>query len=1052
MSEPKLVSPMLDGFSMGEPFSDHHGVRCCPAVSGNSDSRYIVKIISIPASQVQLQALLLTGAYQTEAAARDYFLELAQGIVAESDILLSLSKKEGFLPFEDHQIVPKEKDVGYDVYLLSSYQRTLARHLRKTNMTHLAAINLGLDICAALTVARQSGYLYADLKPENIFITNDRKFKIGDLGFLKLDSLKFTSIPERCISAYTAPEIVDAFSDVNPTIDIYAAGLILYQVYNGGSLPFNGRAPAEVLPSPAYADYELAEIILKACAPDPNERWQDPFEMGQALVAYMQRNGVNDTPIVSSAEIHTDEIAVQTAEGREQNTSSEEQVEISETPEQNPSVEQICLDDFYQYFTQDEQPVDAPESESQIEIPQDDAAEDKTELTIDIPQEDAPSHDEDYLNLSFLDELLGDDTAPSEEMAGGFTYDDVSADTSSILSIADDLISENPYENGAGDPAIPDPVVPMSEVAQQFDAATKVIKGPVSSNVQEDDDDLLDDMDDDDLMDDDGDEWPENTIDSTDSDDMAADSNMKAARRRSAVRKSEQRISANKRKLSGKWVALISILLALCVLAVGGYLFYKEYYLRNVSTLTLQGSEDQLIVNVSANVDESLLTVYCVDTYGASLSSPVKDGKAVFNGLTPNTLYKVKVEVDGLRKLTGEIEDSYTTPVQTDILTFTAVTGTEPGTAILSFTVDGMDSSAWSVRYSAEGEEEKKLIFSGHMVNVSDLVSGKTYTFQLEAGSNLYITGNDTLEYTAVDPVVAENLTITGCTENSLDVSWTAPESSTVASWTIRCYSDSGYDETIVTADTTVTFTGLNGSEAHTVEVLAEGMSAGSRCYMTANAVTIGDVKVTQSKTYLLLTWDYAGNTPTGPWILTYNVDGASYNEMVRTNTNSAVITPLVPGAEYTVTILLEDGTTVFSKPFTVSAPEPERFSGYLTGADYITASMCRTPKKANWTRTDLADSDYTDTFKKGESASFLLYTKRNYNTSHDVITTMYVIHKEDGTLVSSNITQETWINMWYKRYCELDVPALPTDPGTYSITIYFNGAFVHSQNFTVTE
>jgi hypothetical protein len=64
----------------------------------------------------------------------------------------------------------------------------------------------------------------------------------------------------------------------------------------------------------------------------------------------------------------------------------------------------------------------------------------------------------------------------------------------------------------------------------------------------------------------------------------------------------------------------------------------------------------------------------------------------------------------------------------------------------------------------------------------------------------------------------------------------------------------------------------------------------------------------------------------------------------------------------------------------------------------------------------------------------------------------MYVIHKEDGTLVSSNITQQTWINMWYKRYCELDVPALPAEPGTYSITIYFNGAFVHSQKFTVTE
>ncbi len=1027
MSEPKLISPMLDGFSMGEPFSNHHGVCCCPAMSSNSDSRYIVKIISIPASQVQLQALLLTGAYQSEAAARDYFLELAQGIIAESDILCSLSKKEGFLPFEDHQIVPKEQDVGYDVYLLSSYRRTLARHLRKTNMTHLAAINLGLDLCAALTISRQAGYLYADLKPENIFISNDREFRIGDLGFLKLDSLKFTSIPERYISNYTAPEIIDAFSDINPTIDIYAAGLILYQVYNGGTLPFEGRAPSDALPAPAYADYELADIILKACAPDPKDRWQDPYEMGQALVAYMQRNGVNDIPIVTSAESYTEETS-------EQPEQCEDQSETEETATEDPTVEQICLDDFYEIFTQDEQSVTA----------QDD------EVHVDIPVENAVTDEEDYLNLSFLDDLLGDDTAPSEAMAGEFTYDDVSADTSSILSMADDLISNKAPEEDSDEASVPDSVVPMSEVALQMDDATKVITAPAdieSATAIENDaeDEIISD-----------DEWPENTIDDTDEDEDEDNGDMKAARRKSAVRKSAQRRSAKKKtekkKLSGKWIALISVLLLLCALAVGGYLFYKEYYLRNVNTLTLEGSEDQLIVKVSANVDESLLTVHCVDTYGTPLSSPVKDGKAVFTGLNPNTLYRVKVEVEGLRKLTGKIEDSYTTPVQTDIVTFSAVTGTEPGTAILSFTVDGMDSSAWCVRYWADGVAEKTTIFSGHMVNISDLISGTTYTFQLEAGTNLYITGNDTLEYTAVDPVVAENLTITGCTDSSLDVSWTVPENAHVQSWTVRCYSDSGYDETIVTADTSVTFNGLNGNEAHTVEVLADGMSAGNRCYMTANAVTIKNVNATQNKTNLLLTWEFTGNTPTGPWILTYNVDGASYKEMVRTNTNSAVITPLVPGATYSVSILLEDGTTVFSEPFTVSAPDPARFSGYLTGADYITASMCRTPGKANWTHTDLAANDYTDTFKKGEKASFLLYTSRNYNRSNDVITTMYVIHKEDGTLVSSNITQQTWTNMWYKRYCELDIPAMPTESGNYTIAVYFNGAFVHSQNFHITE
>ena len=71
MSELKLISPLLDGFEIGDPISDHHGVRCCPAMKENSDDKYIVKIISVPASQKQLDALLLTGAYKDASAAAE---------------------------------------------------------------------------------------------------------------------------------------------------------------------------------------------------------------------------------------------------------------------------------------------------------------------------------------------------------------------------------------------------------------------------------------------------------------------------------------------------------------------------------------------------------------------------------------------------------------------------------------------------------------------------------------------------------------------------------------------------------------------------------------------------------------------------------------------------------------------------------------------------------------------------------------------------------------------------------------------------------------------
>ena len=240
----------------------------------------------VGAGQVQLEALLLSGAFSDKESALAYFKDLADGVVAEAEILGKLSDIEGFCGYEGWQIVPMEDETGYDVYLLGSYKPTLERFFRSKPMTHLVAVNLGLDLCAALSVCRRNGYLYVDLKPSNVFITANREYRIGDLGFIHMDSLKYASMPERYHSVYTAPEITDAYASLNETLDVFSVGMILYQAYNNGQLPDLSQFPAQPLTPPMYADYEMAQIILKACSIDPAERWESPAQMGQELVSY----------------------------------------------------------------------------------------------------------------------------------------------------------------------------------------------------------------------------------------------------------------------------------------------------------------------------------------------------------------------------------------------------------------------------------------------------------------------------------------------------------------------------------------------------------------------------------------------------------------------------------------------------------------------------------------------------------------------------------------------------------------------------------------------
>ena len=172
MSEPRLISPMLDNFMMGGPISDHHGVRCCPAMENETDDKYIVKVISVPATQAQMDAFLLSGAFKDEASAIDYYRGIVDEVLKEVDILEKLSELEWFIPYKACQMVPMENGKGFEIYLLGSYRRTLQKHFKKHIFTHLDALNLGLDICSALSMARRNGYIYVDLKPSNIFVTD----------------------------------------------------------------------------------------------------------------------------------------------------------------------------------------------------------------------------------------------------------------------------------------------------------------------------------------------------------------------------------------------------------------------------------------------------------------------------------------------------------------------------------------------------------------------------------------------------------------------------------------------------------------------------------------------------------------------------------------------------------------------------------------------------------------------------------------------------------------------------------------------------------------
>lgn len=996
MSEAKLISPMLDNFAMGSSISEHHGVHSYPAMDESTGNKYIVKVVSIPASRTQLDALLLSGAYPDEQSAQVYFKELADGVIQEIGVLESLSKLDGFISYDKFQCVEQENNVGYDVYMLGKYRRTLERQLQKEPMTHLGAINLGLDLCSALMVCRRAGYLYADLRPANIYLVDDNAFRIGDLGFLRMSGLKYASLPDKYRSKYTAPEIADAFSELNTTIDVYAVGLILYQAYNGGNLPFSGdSAPAEKFPAPAYADYEMAEIILKACEPDPADRWEDPMLMGQALVSYMQRNGANNTPIVPPP-------AVIAEPEPEEIPTGEEKIESTE-PDTAPITE--------------EDTAVPPSEEAQSATNEEDAP----PATDEAPKAEPEPLEETDEELKEINIILSneEDVDTSDVDADSITYEEVSDDLSEILNQVDEIVNHQ----------VPDPVtapeaidVPIPEpiVITEDEKPEEVAVAPA-----------------------------ENTDETTEP--------VKTEDEVAPAEAEEPEETEEKPKKKRHWLRNSILVLLLLALIGAGIYFYNNYYLVPIEAIVLDGSEDSLTVQVTSDIDESLLTVICADTHGNQITSGVTDGIATFTNLVPDTAYTITVEVNGFHKLTGDTSKAYSTPVQTNIVQFSAVTGAEDGSVILGFTVDGPDSEQWRVIYSTRGEAEKSFTFTSHMATVTGLTVGKEYKFTLVPETELYLTGTNEITYTAAKLTYAERLWMSSLEDGKLTVQWSTPEGMTVENWSARCYDNNGYNETIISTKNEATFENIDPNGEYTIEVTAAGMSVSQRTFMNRNSVAVSNFVVNVSGSKATITWDSNKDIGDNGWIVSYTINGETYNEPITCNGNHMTIENLIPASEYELTIKQQDDTLAIGGYYTFTTEEAEALSrnngGIQVTSDFFEFTMCKTPKDAeNWNRFHLSASDYTTAFRVGEKASFLVRARRSYGYSEDPITSMYIVRDTEGNLVCVSSYTRRWSELWYLSYCELNIPEIPAQPGNYVVELYWNGQLAHTANFSVYE
>ncbi len=258
-----------------------------------------LKAITIPQSESELESILDAGMDIGSAAT------YCQGIVKELNeefrLMSKLKGNSNVVSYEDHVVNEHTDGIGWDILIRMELLTPLMKYIRSNPLNRDGIIQMGIDICKALELCRKHDIVHRDIKPDNIFVSDDGLFKLGDFGIAKTMEHTTGSIGKKGTYNYMAPEVYKG-EPYGSRVDIYSLGIMLYRFLNGGRLPFQPPAPAplkpsdneraisrrisgEPMPAPINADAELAKVILKACAYNPKERYSSPTEMREALEA-----------------------------------------------------------------------------------------------------------------------------------------------------------------------------------------------------------------------------------------------------------------------------------------------------------------------------------------------------------------------------------------------------------------------------------------------------------------------------------------------------------------------------------------------------------------------------------------------------------------------------------------------------------------------------------------------------------------------------------------------------------------------------------------------
>ena len=257
--------------------------------------RAALKVVSRPADDAEIEACYENG--YDQASMKASYEEEIQRYVKEYELMKELQGQTNIVSCDDFAVVPRKDGIGGQIFIRMELLTPLQKATKQSMLSESEVIRLGKDICKALILCEARHIIHRDIKPENILISKFGDYKLGDFGVARVQD-HTTNATKMGTHGYAAPE-VEHGQKYGKEADIYSLGITLYWLLNNRRMPFlnadeavtamknqealRRRYEGEKLPAPKNGSQKLKQIVLKACAYRPVDRYRSAQELYDAL-------------------------------------------------------------------------------------------------------------------------------------------------------------------------------------------------------------------------------------------------------------------------------------------------------------------------------------------------------------------------------------------------------------------------------------------------------------------------------------------------------------------------------------------------------------------------------------------------------------------------------------------------------------------------------------------------------------------------------------------------------------------------------------------------